>query len=136
MSEYFKSFNIVYKREYIDSEDQHDPNFFIGNSIYKNVPIEKIKFYRRRLSAIHKILNNSFKEDATNFTGTTGIEIVYPDEYYQTYEDVFGDSAIGDKNLWNDYGQQYERQGFRKDFDPDLTKNYKTRKDFKYNTIQ
>ena len=30
MSEYFKSFSIVYKREYIDSEDQHDPNFFIG----------------------------------------------------------------------------------------------------------
>ncbi len=42
MSEYFKSFSIVYKREYIDSEDQHDPNFFIGHAIYKNVPIEKL----------------------------------------------------------------------------------------------
>ena len=24
---------------------------------------------------------------------TTNIEIVYPDEYYQTYEDVFNDKA-------------------------------------------
>ena len=39
------------------------------------------------------------------------------------------------QNNKNDYGQQYERQGFRKDFDPDLTKNYKTRTDYKYNTI-
>ena len=72
-----------------------------------------------------EILDKQFKEDATNFTGTTGIEIVYPDEYYQTYEDVFGDSVkdtMNVKDLWNDYGQQYERQGFRKDFDPDLNK--------------
>ena len=136
MSEYFKSFNVVYKREYVDSDDQHDPDFFIGYSIYKNVPIEKLKFYRKRLTKMKDILDKQYKEDATNFTGTSGIEIVYPDEYYQTYEDVFGDSATGDKNLWNDYGQLYERQGFRKDFDPDLTKNYKTRKDYIYNTIQ
>ena len=37
--QYFKSFSIVYKREYIDSEDQYDPNFWIGHSIYKNVPM-------------------------------------------------------------------------------------------------
>ena len=93
MSEYFKSFSVVYKREYIDSEDQHDPNFFIGYSIYKNVPIEKLKYYRKQLLKMKDILDKQYKEDATNFTGTTGIEIVYPDEYYQTYEDVFGDSA-------------------------------------------
>tara|TARA_B100000287_G_scaffold89256_1_gene81681 strand:- start:827 stop:1237 length:411 start_codon:yes stop_codon:yes gene_type:complete len=136
MSEYFKSFNVVYKREYVDSDDQHDPDFFIGYSIYKNVPIEKLKFYRKRLTKMKDILDKQYKEDATNFTGTSGIEIIYPDEYYQTYEDVFGDSATGDKNLFNDFGQMYERQGFRKDFDPDLTKNYKTRTDYKYNTIQ
>ena len=136
MSEYFKSFSVVYKREYVDSDDQHDPDFFIGYSIYKNVPIEKLKFYRKRLTKMKDILDKQYKEDATNFTGTSGIEIIYPDEYYQTYEDVFGDSATGDKNLFNDFGQMYERQGFRKDFDPDLTKNYKTRKDYIYNTIQ
>ena len=130
MSEYFKSFSVVYKREYIDSEDQHDPNFFIGYSIYKNVPIEKLKYYRKQLLKMKDILDKQYKEDATNFTGSTGIEIVYPDEYYQTYEDVFGpETAAGDDNLFNDYGQMYNgRQGFRKDFDPDFTKNYKTKK--------
>ncbi len=130
MSEYFKSFNIVYKREYMDSEDPE--NFWLGDAIYKNVPIEKLKYYRKQLLNIKKILNKSYKEDATNFTGATGIEIVYPDEYYQTYEDVFGDAAAGDKNLFNDYGQLYKRQGFRKDFDPDLTINYKTKRDYIY----
>ena len=132
MSEYFKSFNVVYKREYVDSDDQHDPDFFIGYSIYKNVPIEKLKFYRKRLTKMKDILDKQYKEDATNFTGTSGIEIIYPDEYYQTYEDVFGDSAKGDKSLFNDFGQLYKRQGFRKDFDPDLTQNYKTKKDYIY----
>ena len=63
--------------------------------------------------------------------------------YYQTYEDVFGDSVVlvkwVNKDLWNDYGQQYERQGFKKDFDVlGLTKNYRTRTDYKYqyNTIK
>ena len=41
-------------------------------------------------------------------------------------EDVFEDSAKGDLSLFNDYGQLYKRQGFRKDFDPDLTQNYPT----------
>ena len=131
--EIYKSFNIVYKREYIDSEDQHDPNFFIGFSMYKNVPIEKIKYYRKQLLNFKKIMDNQYKEDATNFTGNSGIEIIYPDEYYQTYEDVFGPStAAGDKNLFNDFGQLYKRQGFRKDFDPDLTNNYKTKRDYIY----
>ena len=51
-----------------------------------------------------EILDKQFKEDATNFTGTTGIEIVYPDEYYQTYEDVFGDSAKDTMNVLKIYG--------------------------------
>ena len=131
--EIYKSFNIVYKREYIDSEDQHDPNFFIGFSMYKNVPIEKIKYYRKQLLNFKKIMDKQYKEDATNFTGATAIEIIYPDEYYQTYEDVFGDSATGDKSLFNDFGQLYKRQGFRKDFDPNLTMNYKTKRDYIYN---
>ena len=137
MKEIYKTFNIVYKREYFSDEDTEW--FWIGYSMYKNVPIEKIKYYRKQLLNFKKIMDNQYKEDATNFTGTTGIEIVYPDEYYQTYEDVFGDSAkdtMNAKDLWNDFGQQYERQGFRKDFDPDLTKNYRTRTDYKYNTIQ
>ena len=130
--QYFKSFNVVYKREYFSDEDTEW--FFLGYSIYiyKNVPMSKIKFYRKQLLKIKDILDRSFKEDATNFTGATGIEIVYADEYYQTYEDVFEDSAKGDLSLFNDYGQLYKRQGFRKDFDPDLTQNYKTKRNYTY----
>ena len=127
---YFKSFNVVYKREYFSDEDTEW--FFLGYSIYKNVPIEKIKYYRKQLLNIKKWADKQYKEDATNFTGTTAIEIIYPDEYYQTYEDVFGDSAKGDLSLFNDYGQLYKRQGFRKDFDPDLTQNYKTKRNYIY----
>ena len=129
--EIHKSFNVVYKREYFNSEDAD--YFWTSYSMYKNVPISKIKYYRKQLLKFKDYMDNSFKEDATNFAGATAIEIIYPDEYYQTYEDVFGpETAAGDNNLFNDYGQLWKRQGFRKDFDPDLTKNYKTKKDYIY----
>ena len=129
--ELYKSFNVVYKREYFDSE--YAEYFWSSYSMYKNVPISKIKYYRKQLLKFKDYMDKSFKEDATNFAGATAIEIIYPDEYYQTYEDVFGpETAAGDHNLFNDYGQLWKRQGFRKDFDPDLTKNYKTKKDYIY----
>ena len=125
--EIYKTFNIVYKREYFDSEDAE--YFWSSDSMYKNVPISKIKYYRKQLLKFKDYMDKTYKEDATNFAGATAIEIIYPDEYYQTYEDVFGsETAAGDDNLYNDFGQLYQRQGFRKDFDPDFTKNYKTKK--------
>ena len=127
--EIHKSFNIVYKREYFDSEDAE--YFWSSYSLYKNVPISKIKYYRKQLLKFKDYMDKSFKEDATNFAGATAIEIIYPDEYYQTYEDVFGpETAAGDHNLFNDFGQLYKRQGFRKDFDPDLTKKYTTKREY------
>ena len=123
--EIYKTFNIVYKREYFDSEDAE--YFWSSDSMYKNVPISKIKYYRKQLLKFKDYMDKTYKEDATNFAGATAIEIIYPDEYYQTYEDVFGsETAAGDDNLYNDFGQLYQRQGFRKDFNPDMTKNYKT----------
>ena len=127
--EIYKTFNIVYKREYFDSEDAE--YFWSSYSMYKNVPISKIKYYRKQLLKFKDYMDKSFKEDATNFAGATAIEIIYPDEYYQTYEDVFGpETAAGDHNLFNDFGQLYKRQGFRKDFDPDLTKKYTTKREY------
>ena len=127
--EIYKSFNVVYKREYFDSEDAE--YFWSSYSLYKNVPISKIKYYRKRLLKFKDYMDKSFKEDATNFAGATAIEIIYPDEYYQTYEDVFGpETAAGDDNLFNDFGQLWKRQGFRKDFDPDLTKKYTTKREY------
>jgi len=127
--ELYKTFNIVYKREYFDSEDAE--YFWSSDSMYKNVPISKIKYYRKQLLKFKDYMDKTYKEDATNFAGATAIEIIYPDEYYQTYEDVFGsETAAGDDNLFNDFGQLYQRQGFRKDFNPDMTKNYKTKREY------
>ena len=127
--EIYKSFNVVYKRQYFSSEEAE--YFWTSYSMYKNVPISKIKYYRKQLLNFKDYMDKSFKEDATNFAGATAIEIIYPDEYYQTYEDVFGpETAAGDDNLFNDFGQLYQRQGFRKDFNPDMTKNYKTKREY------
>ena len=127
--ELYKSFNVVYRREYFDSEQAE--YFWSSYSLYKNVPISKLKYYRKQLLKFKDYMDKSFKEDATNFAGATAIEIIYPDEYYQTYEDVFGpETAAGDDNLFNDFGQLYQRQGFRKDFNPDMTKNYKTKREY------
>jgi len=127
--EIYKTFNIVYKREYFDSEDAE--YFWGSSSMYKNVPISKIKYYRKQLLKFKDYMDKTYKEDATNFAGATAIEIIYPDEYYQTYEDVYGsETAAGDDNLYNDFGQLYQRQGFRKDFNPDMTKNYKTKREY------
>ena len=127
--ELHKTFNIVYKREYFDSEDAE--YFWGSSSMYKNVPISKIKYYRKQLLKFKDYMDKTYKEDATNFAGATAIEIIYPDEYYQTYEDVYGsETAAGDDNLYNDFGQLYQRQGFRKDFNPDMTKNYKTKREY------
>jgi len=127
--ELHKTFNIVYKREYFDSEDAE--YFWGSSSMYKNVPISKIKYYRKQLLKFKDYMDKTYKEDATNFAGATAIEIIYPDEYYQTYEDVYGsETAAGDDNLYNDFGQLHQRQGFRKDFNPDMTKNYKTKREY------
>jgi len=40
--ELHKSFNIVYKREYFDSEQAE--YFWSSYSLYKNVPISKLKY--------------------------------------------------------------------------------------------
>ena len=131
---YFQSFNVVYKREYRDPEEGYE-TFWISSTMYRNVPMSKIKYYRKQLLNFKDHATKLFREDASNFTGATAIEIIYPDEYYQTYADVFGpETAAGDHHLFNDFGQLYNgRQGFRKDFDPDLTKNYTTRKNYIYN---
>ena len=129
---YYQSFNVVYKREYADPEDNGE-YFWISNTLYRNVPISKIKYYKKQLLKFKKYMDDNFVEDAKNFAGSTGIEIIYPDEYYQTYADVFDEVAAGDKDLFYDLGQLINtRQGFRKDFDPSLTKNYKTKRNYIY----
>ena len=55
----------------------------------------------------------NYKENAENFQNSTRIELIDEKQYYQTYEDVFGETAAEDKNMFHDYGQQYHRQSLR-----------------------
>src|SRR5210317_1447401 len=119
-----KTFNVCYLREYMDPEHQGD-FFYHYENVYRNVQ-EK---YRKKFSSqkmkmkLIKFLDWNYSESASNFANSTRIELIDQDQYYQTYEEVF-ESAVGNKNLFNDYGQKWDRQSLRKDFNPKLTKKY------------
>ena len=117
-----KTFNVCYLREYMDPEHQGD-FFYAYETIYRNVPEKyRSKFNENKMKM--KILKHcdwNYKDPATNFANSTRIELIDQDEYYKTYEQVFGDVAKDDKHMFNDYGQSYDRQSFRKDFNPELT---------------
>ena len=120
-----KTFNVCYLREYMDPEHQGD-FFYHYETVYRNVP-EKFrkKFQSQKMKMkLIKFLDWNYNESATNFANSTRIELIDQDQYYQTYEEVFGETAYGDKNLFNDYGQKWDRQSLRKDFNPELTKKY------------
>ena len=97
--------------------------FYAYETVYRNVP-EKFRknFTEKTKLKIVKFLDWNFKETATNFAKTTKVELIDQKQYYQTYEDVFGDTATGNKNMWYDYGQSYDRQSLRKDFNVNLTR--------------
>ena len=117
-----KTFNVCYLREYMDSEHQGE-FFYAYETVYRNVPVKyKSKFNDKTKLKIVKFLDWNFKETATNFAKTTRVELIDQKQYYETFEDVYGDVAAGDKKMWYDYGQQYDRQSLRKDFNPQLTK--------------
>jgi len=118
-----KTFNVCYLREYMDP-DGHGDFFYHYETIYRNVP-EKYRSKFDNLKMKMKILKHcdwNYKETATNFANSTRVELIDEDKYYTTYEDVFGETAAGDKKMFSDYGQSYDtRQSFRKDFNKKLT---------------
>jgi len=119
-----KTFNVCYLREYMDPEHQGD-FFYAYETVYRNVPMKyKKKFSTQSMKMkILKWTDWNYKENAENFQNSTRIELIDEKQYYQTYEDVFGETAAEDKNMFNDYGQQYHRQSLRKDFNVKLTKS-------------
>ena len=125
-----KTFNVCYLREYMDPE--HEGEFFYAyETVYRNVPMKFKKYFTDKVKLkIVKFLDWNYKETATNYAKCSKVELISEKKYYETYEDVFGDTAAGDKNLFNDYGQKYARQSLRKDFDKEKTKRHI--KDTKY----
>ena len=125
-----KTFNVCYLREYMDPEHQGD-FFYAYETIYRNVP-EK---YRSRFDTkemkmkILKFCDWNYKDMASNFTKVSKVELIDEDQYYTSYADVFGDVMSKDEykreklHMFNDYGQSYDRQSLRKDFNIAYTKS-------------
>jgi hypothetical protein len=117
--------HLVYGREYQDTDDKYDQFFYSYSTIFRNVPLKYLNLLLKNRDKIKKFCDKNHNESATNFVGSTKVEVITGDEYYQTYEDVFGDLAYRDNSLFNDYGQLYNgRQFFKYDFAPNLTENY------------
>ena len=117
--------HLVYGREYQDSDAKYDQFFYSYSTIFRNVPLKYLNLLLKNRDKIKKFCDKNYNESATNFVGNTKVEVITGDEYYQTYEDVFGDLAYRDNSLFNDYGQLYNgRQFFKYDFAPNLTENY------------
>ena len=69
-----------------------------------------------RLKKSLRIINKIIKRNPI-------IELIDEKQYYQTYEDVFGETASGNTDMFNDYGQKYDRQSLRKDFNIKMTRS-------------
>ena len=124
MKKQSKTFNVCYLREYMDPEHQGE-FFYAYETVYRNVPAKyKSKFNDKIKLKIVKFLDWNYKETAANYVNVSRVELIDQKQYYQSYKDVFGDVAeADDKKMWTDYGQQYDRQSMRKDFNPKLTKS-------------
>ena len=117
-----KTFNVCYLREYSDPEVGGE-YFYSYETVYRNVPMKfKKKFNEKTKQKILKYMDCNYKETATNYQNISKIELIDENQYYTSYEDVYPDVAEGDKKMWMDYGQQYDRQSLRKDFNKRLTR--------------
>ena len=125
-----KTFNVCYLREYMDPEHQGE-FFYAYETIYRNVPEKyRSKFDNQNMKMkIIKFCDWNYKESAQNFANSTRIELIDQDKYYTSFADVFGDTMQEHElereklHMFNDYGQQYDRQSLRKDFDIAYTKS-------------
>jgi hypothetical protein len=116
--------HLVYAREYYDSEEKYDPYFFSYHTIFRNLPLSQLNRLNSKSlkEKVKAFCDKNYKETASNFTGTSKVEMISGDEYYRTYGEVYDLSGYSDDNhLLNDYGQFYQRQFFKYDFDKELT---------------
>lgn len=120
--------HLVYWREYKDDSEKYNPYFKNYYTIFRNAPLSQLD--RLSSSKLHdkiKIFcDKNYKEDVSNFTGESGVEMIHGSEYYHTYNDEYGHEGTpySDIDFFNDYCQSYNgRQFFKYDFLPEFTKS-------------
>ncbi len=81
------SLNLVYGIEYYDEEDME--YFHIYHTIFRNVPLSQLnrlndKEFQKRIKTY---CDKHYTESAVNATGSSKVEMIHGDKYYETYED-------------------------------------------------
>ena len=121
------TFNLVYKREYVDSDNQqYDDYFPIYYTIFRNVPLSQLNRLNNKefKQKVKEFCDKNFNETASNYNDYSEVNMITGDEYYKTYGDEFGETGLPeDKHFYEDYGQKYDtRQFFKHDFNKEITK--------------
>ena len=122
--------NLVYGRLMDDPDSKYGDTFYSYNTIYRNMPIdlEKKSKLESTFIKLKEYYDKNTKDKPANDLNSSKVEIIFGNEYYETFGDVYPD--VCDNNDWNslynDYGQLSNgRQFFKKDYNPQLTKEYK-----------
>ena len=122
--------NLVYAREMKDPESKYGDTFYSYNTIYRNMPIdlEKKSKLESTFTKLKEYCDKNTKDKPANDLNQSKVEIMFGKEYYETFGDIYPDVCDKKdwKSLYNDYGQLSNgRQFFKKDYNPQLTKEYK-----------
>ncbi len=122
--------HLVYAREMKDPDSKYGETFYSYNTIYRNMPInlENKSKLESTFIKLQEYCDKNTKDKPANDLNQSKVEIMFGREYYETFGDIYPDICDKKdwKSLYNDYGQLSNgRQFFKKDYDPQLTKEYK-----------
>ena len=122
--------NLVYGRLMDDPDSKYGDTFYSYNTIYRNMPIdlEKKSKLESTFIKLKEYYDKNTKDKPANDLNSSKVEIIFGNEYYETFGDVYPDVCDNNdlNSLYNDYGQLSNgRQFFKKDYNPQLTKEYK-----------
>src|SRR6056300_570680 len=104
------NFHVVYHRGYDDPEDGYFENSW---TVFRNVPFNynRLQSLAKKKKMIKSYCDKKYAEydkvKPSNYVGSR-VTILYDDEYYCTYADVFGSDLPGADSYYNDYGQNID----------------------------
>ena len=104
------NFHVVYHRGYDDPEDGYFENSW---TVFRNIPFNynRLQSLLKKRKKIKSYCDRKYEEydrvKPVNYVGSR-VTILYDDEYYATYADVFGSDLPGADSYYNDYGQNID----------------------------
>lgn len=104
------NFHVIYHRGYDDPEDGYFENSW---TVFRNIPFNynRLQSLTKKKEMIKSYCDKKYAEydkvKPSNFVRSR-VTIIYDDEYYATYEDVFDTKLPGWDSYYNDYGQNID----------------------------